>query len=157
MGKGPGETAWRPRLVSTSQIMPWPSIQRVALTGGELQRGARQGLGLVVPGRLDQVPARDGTEDPALLERHGLKPGTKFHRGAGCRTCLQTGYRGRTVVGELLEVSEHVHRAILERKGAGDIHRIAREQGMQSLWDHAVEKVCLGETSYEQIVENIQE
>ncbi|MBL0921329.1 MAG: Flp pilus assembly complex ATPase component TadA [Phycisphaerales bacterium] len=104
----------------------------------------------------DCVEAYD--PDTALLERHRLAPGTKFHRGAGCRACLNTGYRGRTVVGELLVVDEPVHRAILDRRGAADIHRIAREEcEMQSLWDHAVEKVCEGETSYEQIIENIQE
>ena len=62
------------------------------------------------------------------------------------------------MVGELLAVNEDVQRAILGRASASEIHRIARERaGMTTLWEHAVEKVLLGETSFEQIVENIQE
>jgi len=98
------------------------------------------------------------TPDTALRERHGLSAEARFHRGAGCRACFNSGYRGRTVVGELLPVEEPIQRAILDGRSSAEIQRIAREQcGMETLWDHGVDKVVRGETTYEQIVENIQE
>ncbi len=97
------------------------------------------------------------TPDAAIREKHGLSADAAFYRGKGCRACLNTGYRGRTVVGELLIVDEPVQRAILDGKSSGEIHRVAVGSGMASLWTHAVEKVLAGETTYEQVVENIQQ
>lgn len=95
--------------------------------------------------------------DEAIRQRFGLGPEARFHRGRGCRACLNTGYRGRTVVGELLLVDEHIQRAVLDGKSSAEVHRVAVERGMSSLWDHGVQKALAGETSWEQIVENIQE
>ncbi len=95
--------------------------------------------------------------DASMRERFRLPAGARFHRGRGCRACLNTGYKGRTVVAELLIVDEQVQRAVLDRAGSTEIHTIARRRGMATLWDHGVEKVLRGETSLEQIVENIQE
>jgi type II secretory ATPase GspE/PulE/Tfp pilus assembly ATPase PilB-like protein len=61
------------------------------------------------------------------------------------------------VVGELLVVDEAIQRAILDGKSSGEIHRIAVDRGMASLWTHAIEKVLAGETTYEQVVESIQQ
>ena len=96
--------------------------------------------------------------DAALRERHGLAPDAVFHRGRGCRACFNTGYRGRTVVGELLPVEEPIQRAILDGKSSAEIQRVARERcGMETLMDHGIDKIMRGETTYEQVVENIQE
>lgn len=97
------------------------------------------------------------TPDVSIREKFGLSEGAKFHRARGCRACLNMGYRGRTVVAELLEVSEPVQRAVLDRASSAEVQRVAREQGMRSLWEHALEKVMCGETSYEQVVEHMQE
>jgi general secretion pathway protein E len=97
------------------------------------------------------------TPDAAIREKHGLDESAKFYRGAGCRSCLNTGYRGRTVVGELLVVDEAIQRAVLDGKSSAEIHRVAVDRGMITLWAHAIEKVLAGETTYEQVVENIQQ
>jgi general secretion pathway protein E len=97
------------------------------------------------------------TPDAAIREKHRLGADAAFYRGKGCRACLNTGYRGRTVVGELLVVDEAIQRAILDGKSSGEIHRIAVDRGMASLWTHAIEKVLAGETTYEQVVESIQQ
>jgi general secretion pathway protein E len=97
------------------------------------------------------------TPDAAIREKHGLDASAKFYRGAGCRSCLNTGYRGRTVVGELLVVDEAIQRAVLDGKSSAEIHRVAVDRGMTTLWSHAIEKVLAGETTYEQVVENIQQ
>ncbi len=97
------------------------------------------------------------TPDAAIREKHGLDANAKFFRGAGCRSCLNTGYRGRTVVGELLVVDEAIQRAVLDGKSSAEIHRVAVDRGMTTLWSHAIEKVLAGETTYEQVVENIQQ
>ncbi|MGP1310081.1 MAG: GspE/PulE family protein [Phycisphaerales bacterium] len=97
------------------------------------------------------------TPDAAIREKHGLGADAKFFKGAGCRACLNTGYRGRTVVGELLVVDEAIQRAVLDGKSSAEIHRVAVDRGMTTLWGHAIEKVLSGETTYEQVVENIQQ
>lgn len=107
--------------------------------------------------KVCQECRRPYAPDAAIREKHGLGPDAQFFRGAGCRACLNTGYRGRTVVGELLVVDEAVQRAVLDGKSSAEIHRVAVERGMTTLWGHAVEKVLAGETTYEQVVENIQQ
>ena len=97
------------------------------------------------------------TPDAAIREKHGLDASARFFRGAGCRACLNTGYRGRTVVGELLVVDEAIQRAVLDGKSSAEIHRVAVDRGMTTLWAHAIEKVLAGETTYELVVENIQQ
>ncbi len=102
--------------------------------------------------------AESYTPDLSIRERFGLGEDARFHRAKGCRACLNMGYRGRTVVAELLEVTEGVQRAVLDRAPSAEVLRAARKgAGMRTLWEHAIEKVMAGETSYEQVVEHIQE
>lgn len=108
--------------------------------------------------RLCPECAEAYTPDVSIREKYGLTEQAKFHRANGCRACLNMGYRGRTVVAELLEVNEGVQRAVLDRAPSAEVQRAARAGGgMRTLWEHAVEKVMAGETSYEQVVEHVQE
>jgi type IV pilus assembly protein PilB len=93
--------------------------------------------------------------DPALLEESGLEPAAasrhRFFAGAGCRTCGGTGFRGRTAVCELLELSDNLRQLILDRRSASELKRAASDDGMIFLRENALEKVFSGVTTLREI------
>ncbi|MGE0456148.1 MAG: GspE/PulE family protein [Vicinamibacteria bacterium] len=98
---------------------------------------------------------RPATPDAALLELSGLDPaayaGARFMEGAGCMECGGTGYRGRTAICELLDVSDPIREAILQRKSSAEIKRVAREDGMIFLRESAVSRALRGVTTLQEI------
>ena len=83
--------------------------------------------------------------DPDLAVRHA------FHAGAGCIECGGTGYRGRTAICELLDLSDHIRELILARRPASEIRNAARAEGMRFLREAAVECVLRGVTTLREI------
>ncbi len=84
-----------------------------------------------------------------LLEESGLEPGPGAHRitsteGAGCVECGGTGFKGRTAICELLDLSDRIREMILERRPASEVKKAAHEEGMRFLRESAIEKVLHG-------------
>ena len=71
--------------------------------------------------------------------------------GAGCFECGGTGFRGRTAIHELLDLSERIREMILDKRSTSEIKRAAREGGMTFLRESAVEKVRRGITTLKEI------
>jgi type IV pilus assembly protein PilB len=69
----------------------------------------------------------------------------------GCFECGGTGYRGRTAIHELLDLSDKIRELILDRRPTSEIKRLAREEGMTFLRESAVEKVRLGLTTLKEV------
>jgi len=92
---------------------------------------------------------------PDLLEESGLDPRRyadyTFHEGRGCIDCNGTGYRGRTSIAELLDMSDRIREMILQRRPAADIKRAAKEEGMTFLREAALAKVFTGKTTLKEI------
>jgi len=90
-----------------------------------------------------------------LLEESGLEPTVwrevDFYEGAGCPLCNQTGFRGRTAIGELLALSDRIREVILDKRPSSEIRRAARQEGMVTLREAAVEKVRQGITTLREI------
>jgi len=61
--------------------------------------------------------------------------------------CSGTGFRGRTAIHELLDLTEKIREMILERRAASEIRRVAREEGMTFLRQSAIERVREGITT----------
>ncbi len=57
-------------------------------------------------------------------------------RGRGCKACLNTGYRGRIGVYELMVVSDHARDMVMRRANATQIARAALEEGNLSILRH---------------------
>jgi type IV pilus assembly protein PilB len=95
-----------------------------------------------------------GYPDSVLVES-GLNPDewrlAQFAEGKGCFECGGTGYRGRTAIHELLDLSERIREMILEKRPASEIRRAAREEGMTFLREAAVEKARAGVTTLKEI------
>jgi type IV pilus assembly protein PilB len=90
-----------------------------------------------------------------LLIESGLKPAEysqcAFYEGEGCLECNGTGYRGRTAIHELLDLSDHIREMIIERRPTSEIKRAAHEEGMSSLRESALAKVFAGTTTLKEI------
>jgi type IV pilus assembly protein PilB len=91
----------------------------------------------------------------ALLDV-GFKPeqvaNLTLQSGRGCTNCAATGYRGRTVVAEFLEITPDVQEAIVQRRPARDIREIAVAQGMRTLREAGLRKVAAGVTTVDEII-----
>src|SRR3989475_9819949 len=90
-----------------------------------------------------------------LLRESGLDPDLYqdqvFHDAPGCEDCGGTGFRGRTAVAELLDMSDRIRQMILERRPTAEIKQAAREEGMTFLRESALEKVFTGATTLNEI------
>src|SRR5205814_1133668 len=84
----------------------------------------------------------------AFLIESGLDPvqyrNRTFFEGAGCLECAGTGFRGRSAIHELLDLSDRIREMILAKKPTSEIRRAAREEGMRFLRESALDKVRLG-------------
>ena len=92
---------------------------------------------------------------PEVLEASGLDPGqwskVPLYEGPGCIECAGTGFRGRTAIHELLDLSDRIREMILARRPTSEIRRAAREEGMRFLRESALDKVRLGMTTLKEI------
>jgi len=74
-----------------------------------------------------------------------------FYEGPGCFECGGTGFRGRTAITELLDLSERIREMILEKRPTPELKRVAREEGMTFLRECALDKARLGVTTLKEI------
>jgi type IV pilus assembly protein PilB len=90
-----------------------------------------------------------------VLEASGLDPvqwsKVPLYEGPGCIECAGTGFRGRTAIHELLDLSDRIREMILARRPTSEIRRAAREEGMRFLRESALDKVRLGMTTLKEI------
>ncbi len=97
------------------------------------------------PQKVTRAMLEESALDPAL-EHSGL-----FFEGAGCIECGGTGYRGRTAICELLDLSDNIRELILNRRPTSEIKKAARDEGMRFLRESAVEQVLKGITTLREI------
>jgi type IV pilus assembly protein PilB len=97
------------------------------------------------PAAITRAMLEESALDPAL-EQRGL-----FFEGAGCMECGGTGYRGRTAICELLDLSDNIRELILARRPTSEIKKAARDEGMRFLRESAVEQVLKGTTTLREI------
>jgi general secretion pathway protein E len=77
----------------------------------------------------------------------GLKVGNCVHEPKGCERCNGTGYRGRTGVFEVLQVTDDVRTLMESRLDSGAITRAATNTGMTTMFEDAAAKCHAGVTS----------
>jgi type IV pilus assembly protein PilB len=91
----------------------------------------------------------------AELVTSGLDPeewrGFGFREGAGCMECGGTGYRGRTAIHELLDLTDTIREIILDKKPTSEIRNQARKEGMTFLRESAIDRVRRGLTTLKEI------
>jgi type IV pilus assembly protein PilB len=74
-----------------------------------------------------------------------------FFKNVGCDACNHTGYRGRSAIHELLDMSDSIREMIIDRRPGSEIRRQAEKEGLRSLRESAVKKVFTGVTTLYEI------
>ena len=80
-----------------------------------------------------------------------IKNDHKFLMSVGCDACNHTGYRGRTAIHELLDMSDDIKEMIIARRPGSEIRRQAQKEGLSSLRAAALKKVFNGQTTLHEI------
>jgi len=91
----------------------------------------------------------------ALISNLGIKSGGGeiiFYRPKGCEHCLNTGYKGRVGICEILTVSPSVKELVLRKARESEIKEQARKEGMRTLREDGLKKVLEGITSLEEVL-----
>jgi type II secretory ATPase GspE/PulE/Tfp pilus assembly ATPase PilB-like protein len=97
------------------------------------------------PARVTPEMLEESALDPSLATTH------VFYEGTGCIECGGTGFKGRTAICELLDLSDRIREMILERRPTSEIKKLARDEGMRFLRESAVDKVLIGQTTLREI------
>jgi len=91
----------------------------------------------------------------SYLAESGMNPtewrDVPFYEGAGCFECGGTGFRGRTAIHELLDLTERIREMILDKRPTSEIKRAARDEGMTFLRESALLKVRKATTTLKEI------
>ncbi len=95
--------------------------------------------------RVTRQQLEESGMDPHLVETH------QFYEGAGCMECGGTGFKGRTAICELLDLTDRIRDMILDRRPTSEVKKAAHEDGMRFLRESAVEKVLSGLSTLREI------
>src|SRR6187401_3029827 len=83
--------------------------------------------------------------DPELADTH------TFYEGGGCIECGGTGFKGRTAICELMDLTDNIRDMILDRRPTSEIKKAARDEGMTFLRECAVTLALSGVTTLREI------
>ena len=97
--------------------------------------------------------SRPQQPDAELLEASTLPPeaaGWNFCKGVGCANCRGTGYKGRRAIAQALAMDVGLRSLIAERASPSVLRQAARERGLRTLRDAALDLVAAGKTTLEE-------
>jgi general secretion pathway protein E/type IV pilus assembly protein PilB len=90
--------------------------------------------------------------DPTKLPRDfNYRDGEELYRGAGCRKCRGTGFRGRAGLFELMPTSDAIREKVMQRASSGEVLAAARAEGLRLLREDGWVKVRAGQTTPEEV------
>jgi len=96
-------------------------------------------------------------EPPAhLLAGLGLRPElakkANFMKGKGCNNCNKKGYRGRMGIFELMTLTTQIRELTFKGESTQVIRRLARKQGMRTLFEDGIIKAIKGQTTLDEVL-----
>ncbi|MFC1671567.1 GspE/PulE family protein [Planctomycetota bacterium] len=104
---------------------------------------------------VEKKPSAKETDRAAEAARgggmnlHGME--MKFRKAVGCGKCSSTGYRGRTVVSEMLEVTPEIGNIVRNGANVDKIREIAVGQGMTTMVADGIRRAAMGQTTLAEI------
>ncbi|MBL7068358.1 MAG: type II secretion system ATPase GspE [Candidatus Omnitrophica bacterium] len=103
----------------------------------------------------EYTPTEEELRDIGLLERSQKK--IKFYRGKGCQKCMNTGYKGRIGIFELMPITDKIRNLIVAKAPVEDIRREALSLKMVTLTANGIDKIVEGLTTAEEVLRVTQE
>ncbi len=101
----------------------------------------------------EYAPTKEELRDIGLLDESG----TKFYRGKGCPKCMNTGYKGRIGIFELMIMDEAIRKLTIAKAPHDEIKKQAVSSGMVTLKQDGIQKVKSGVTTVEEMLRATQE
>jgi type IV pilus assembly protein PilB len=86
-----------------------------------------------------------------VYEKLGIEKTVKIYKGTGCKSCDDTGYKGRTAIFELLPVTSAIKKLITSNANDIDIRETAHKEGLVTLRQAAVAKMLAGVTTVDEV------
>lgn len=90
--------------------------------------------------------------DQAAAKRRGEGKAAEYFEAAGCDACRGTGYRGRIVISEMMEIGAAVRRDIGNNAEASQLRATAIGAGMTTIYESGVNAVLSGKTTHEEVL-----
>lgn len=89
-----------------------------------------------------------------VLEKMGIdvSKGHKFYQGKGCKTCRNSGYKGRSGIFEILVVNNEIRDLILKKASDAEIKQAAIKGGMKTLREDGIKKALAGITTIDEVM-----
>jgi general secretion pathway protein E len=93
----------------------------------------------------------------AAARHHENRAAAQYFEANGCSDCRGTGYRGRSVIAELMTMDSRARQAVLSRAEASQLREAAIQSGMQTLYENGLDAVFEGATNYEEVLRVAQD
>jgi len=104
------------------------------------------------------IATLEKTFDKEFIEKSFAgKKSVRVYQGAGCEVCNHTGYEGRVGIYEVLQIGDKIRQAIVEKKDASTLRKIAISEGMISMAQDGLEKVKQGITTIDEVIRVTQD
>ena len=104
----------------------------------------------ICPDCKEEYPAPQ--EEIDLITPYLQAPPQYFSRGKGCQNCGNSGYKGRTAIGEIVSVSLELRDLIIQQASLIQMREEAKRHGFQGIRVDAAEKVALGLTTISEFI-----
>jgi len=96
------------------------------------------------------------TPDRSMIDHIGITEkdlqNHTIYRASGCEHCFRTGYRGRIGVFEIMVLKDNLKSLVLKTYDSNRIKQAALKQGMTTLYEDGIQKVLLGQTTFEEVL-----
>jgi general secretion pathway protein E len=86
------------------------------------------------------------------LHRYTSAQPVELYHAVGCQHCGNTGYIGRISIVEMLPINDDIRSLVMQHATSGEIHKLAIQQGMLTMFDNGMRKVVAGVTTIEEVL-----
>jgi type IV pilus assembly protein PilB len=94
------------------------------------------------------IPSKNVLLDAGLAD----KPGRPFRKGAGCKECHNSGFRGRAGIYSVMEVTTELKKLIHRAAPTHELHAVLRKSGVLTLREEGVLLALEGKTCLEEVL-----
>jgi len=102
--------------------------------------------------RLCPKCRREGKTDLELAERLGIPESVVMYEKAGCKHCMNIGYKGRMGIHEVMYINDRMRKLIARGATDRELMQAAREEDMLTLFEDGLSKALAGQTSLDEVM-----